>query len=802
MRDLIVDVRHAARALLARPSFLATAVLTLAVGIGSTTAIFGVVNGIVLAPLDFPSAERLVTICEHYPGSTPDWCSVSPPNIEDVAARSRTLEAIGIARSWGYHLQTPSGGVSIPSGIASPGMFAALGARAKLGRLIEKSDLVGHESLVAVITDEMWHSRFADAPDIVGRVIVLDKQPVTIVGVLMPGFRIPQFEAVELWRPLHILPTDEQNRDWRGFVAYGRLRRSATLATARTELAGLTTELRAAHFATTTGWDLTMHPLQDLLVGGVRTTLYVLLGAVALVLVIGCANVANLLLARSTERAREIAVRAALGASRGRVVRALLTESLLVALAGTVLGLLLAYGSVDAFRVLAPPGIPRVEHVSVDGRVLSFALALAIGTTLLFGLAPALRATRGDLAQRLREGGRSSSRRGGWLGASLVVAELAMAVVLVSGAAVLGRSFAARLAWQPGFEQDHLLTFTLFASSGTYKHESQVASLWDRVTTELQAMPGVVAVGSASGGPLFGGRETDAVRLAAGSGAASPEEISLRWFDVSPAYFRALGIPLVQGRDLEAADRAGTPFVGLVNETLARRFWPHGAAVGQRLQLARMDTAFRIVGVVRDVPSLDPGVPVEPELYWSNRQLPRPFSYFIVRTAVPPATVVATIRARLAAIDGDLQPGGVATLAERRDRELLRPRFTVVLVTSFGLAALVLAAIGTYGLLAYLVSQRTRELGIRLALGAQRAQIVGMVLRLGGVLAVVGLSLGLAATLVLGTAMRDLVSGVSTRDPLMLGASGVVLLLVSLVACAVPAWRASRVDPLATLGAE
>ena len=798
MGDLRTDVRHAARALLARPSFLVASVLTLAVGIGSTTAIFGVLSGIVLTPLDFPNADRLVTICEHYPGSTPDWCSVSPPNIEDIAARSRTLDAIGIARGWGYHLQTPSGGVSIPSGIASPGMFAALGARTRFGRLIDRTDLIGRESLVAVITDEMWHARFGGASDIVGRVIMLDKEPVTIVGVLMPGFHIPQFENVELWRPLHIVPTSEEHRDWRGFVAYGRLRPGATLSAARDELARLTTELRAAHFATTTGWDLTMLPLQDIVVGTVRPTLYVLLGAVTLVLVIGCANVANLLLARSSERGREIAVRSALGASRGRVVRALLTESFLVALGGTAIGLLLAYGSVAAFRVLAPPGIPRIDHVAVDGRVLLFALTVAVATTFLFGLTPALRATRGDLARALREGGRSSSRRGGWLGASLVVTELALAVVLVSGAGVLGRSFMSRLAWRPGFEQEHLLTFSLFASSGTYKHSSDVAMLWDRVTAELRAVPGVVAVGSASGGPLFGGRETDAVRLS----ATATEETSLRWFDVSPGFFAALGVPVVLGRDLATADHAGTPFAALVNETLARRIQTNGSPVGGRIRLSRMDTAFQIVGVVRDVPLLDPGTPVEPELYWSNRQLPRPFSYFVVRTEVPPTTVVAVIRSRLAAIDEDLVPSGVATLAERRDRELVSPRFTVLLVTAFGLAALLLAAIGTYGLLAYLVSQRTRELGIRVALGARRVQIIAMVLRFGLVLAVTGLALGLAATVVLGSVMQGLVTGASTSDPLTLGASGLVLLVVALMACAVPAWRASRVDPVVTLSAE
>ena len=463
MRNLVSDLRYALRSLLSQPAFSATAILTLGLGIALTTTIFGVVSGIVLRPLAFPNAGRLITICEQYPGATPDWCSISPPNVEDIAARAKSIAAIGIGRSWPYHLATVEGAEGINGGIATPGLFAALGVRPQLGRLITQADLIGRESNVVMLTDEFWRTRFGAAHDVIGRAITLDGAAVTIIGVLPPGFQVPPYSQVMLWRPLHIDPRDETNREWHGFVAYGRLRDGVDLRSARAELAGIGEQLRREHFTSLAHWGLQLESLQDLVVGGVKPVLLVFLGAVGLVLLVACANVANLLLARASGRRAEIALRAALGASRWRIVRGLLAESFVLALCGALLGVMAADWGTSAFKALAPANVPRLEAVRVDGRVLAFALALSVATTLVFGLVPALRAARVDLAQALREGGRTSSGRRSRFGQLLVVGELALALTLTFGSALLVRSFAALTAWNPGFERQHLLTFTLFA---------------------------------------------------------------------------------------------------------------------------------------------------------------------------------------------------------------------------------------------------------------------------------------------------------------------------------------------------
>ena len=680
-------------------------------------------------------------------------------------------------------------------------MFRALGARPQLGRLIDAADLIGRESDVVVLTNETWMRRFGGRTDVVGQTMMLDKRPVTIIGVLEAGFALPMIGGVDLWRPLHILPRDEQYRDWRGFVAFGRLRDGVTIERARQELADLTVTLRTDHFARTPNWGITMMRTRDLVIGNARPMLYMFLGAVCLVLLIGCANVANLLLARSTARAREMGLRAALGAAPGRIVRGLLVESFLIALVGAAAGVALAIGATQAFKALAPPGIPRVDAVSIDGRVLLFALSLSVATTFVFGLAPAIRLARANLAQSLREGGRSSSGHHGRLSNALVVGELALAVVLVASGGMLARSFMTLVEWQPGFETDHLLTFSIFAPGASYKPGAPVAALLRRIEGELATVPGVRAVGSASGGPLFGGRETEEVDVDA-KGVTRRETV--RWFDASPTYFAAFGVPIVRGRSLSESDVIGGPLVGVVNETLARRFWPGEDPVGHAVVLTQGGdrTPIRVVGVARDIPSLRADEPIEAQLYWSNRQMPRPFSYFIVRADVPPATLGAAIRARVRAIDRDLEARSLTPFPDHVARALRTPRFTMLLVGSFAAAALLFAAIGTYGLLTYVAGQRTREIGIRLALGALPRQILAGIIGGGLRLALTGIVIGLVATEVSARFMRSQLVGVSVFDPVALGASALVLLLVAAGACAIPAWRASRVDPATTLVAD
>ncbi len=801
MGNLFPTIVAAIRALRSRPTLTIAAVLTLALSIGATTAIFTVVNGVVLRPLPFANESRLITICELYPGSTPDWCSISPPNVEDIAARSRAIEEIGIGREWGWHLATPTGAVDVAGGLASPGMFRALGVKPVIGRLLEPGDLIGRPGTVVVLGNEMWRERFGADSTIIGRTLTLDKDVVTVVGVLPSGFQAPRLAKLDLWRPLHIDPRDEQYREWRGFVAYGRLRSGISIDVARKEVVDISDQLRAEHFATAKQWSLTATSLRDLVTGSVRPVLLLFLGAVGFVLLIGCANVTNLLLARATSRAREMALRTALGASRARIVGALLTESVLLSLTGGVFGTALAFGGVRLFKALAPPGIPRIENVEVDVRVLAFTLLLSLATALVFGLLPALRGARVDLSQALREGGRSGTANRGRLGAALVVIELALAIVVVSGAGLLGRSFLALTGWSPGFDREQTLVFSLSPPTSRYDSSVRIAALWDRVEAELRALPGVTGVGSASGGPLFGGDGAWQMRL---SGFPPEQRFPVEWFDVSPTFFQAIGVPVVRGRAIQPTDVVGGEHVTLVNEALVRRYWPNTDPIGKQIgfPVGKEVMEYRVVGVVRDVPPMTPGAAVPPQMYWSNRQQPRPFSYFFVRTAVPAASVAPSIRSRLQSIDRDLDVKRIRTMQEIVDNRMKAPRFNLVLLFSFGTAALLLAAIGTYALLSYLVAQRTREIGIRLALGADPGRVRRGVIARGLTLACAGATIGLVATLALGRTVSTLVVGVSPRDPLTLATTVVVLLLVSLVACAWPAWRASRVNPALVLGAE
>ena len=799
MQTLLSEIRRAIRGLVSQPAFTIAAVLTLAIGIGATTAIYGIVDGVVLRPLAFPDADRLITICEQYPGSTRDWCSISPPNVEDIAARSRAIDAIGIGRNWEYHLATVDGAEAIEAGLITPGLFAALGAHAALGRLFVASDLVKRESDVVVLSYEMWMRRFGGTPDVIDRRIVLDGHAVTIVGVTPPGFELPKFRNVDLWRPVHFDPSSETNREWRGFVAYGRLRHSVSLDAARTELASIEAELRRERFATTPGWGLTEESLQDLVVGDTKPVLLVFLGAVSFILLIGCANVANLLLARAGARTREAALRSALGATRLRLVATALIESLVLALLGMMLGIVLAFLGTRAFTTLAPPGMPRLDEVRVDAGVLVFALVLSLATTLVFGLVPAIRVVRHDVSLALRDGGRGVTGGSGIFGRALVVFELALALVLTIGAGLLVRSFAARTAWSPGFEQEHLLTFTLSLPASSYSGGARVAQAWDRIESELRSVPGVVDVATASGGPLFGGDGADQVAF---RDAGVTQRRPAYWYDAGPSYFATFGIPVVQGRAFTPSDRADASHVIVVNETLAREFWPNDSPLEKQVALFSGEEHARVVGVVRDVSPATPGEAVKPQFFVANRQLPRPFTYVIVRTSVPPASISAEVRARLRAIDRNLRAGTMLTFPERRQMELRTPRFQTLLIVTFGCAALLLAAIGTYGMFTYRVSRRTREMGIRLALGAARGRVVAEILRESLSLATFGVAVGIAGAIAAGRAMSGMIAGVSPYDlPTML-TSVCVLTSVAAAACLGPAWRASHVDPAITLTAE
>ena len=793
------DFRMAGRVLAAHRGVTAVAIATLALTIGLNAAVFSIVNAVVLRPLPFAQPDRLVAFCEADRGERSDWCGSSVPNTYDLAERVPEIAVAGAAREWAFVMKTPDGVDGIRGGLATPGAFAALRVTPLLGRFIEDADLGDNWRRVVVLSNEFWRTRFGARADILGETVVLDDESHVIVGVLPPDVRVPHLEAVQMWRPIHFDPRAEDRRDWRGFLSFARLRDGVKFDAVRNEVAGVSAELQSAHFADREGWSISMRPWQDVVVGSVRTTMYLFVGAVGFVLLIGCANVANVLLAQSVVRRREFAVRAALGASRLRLARSLFVESLLLAIAGGVLGLLIGVWTSRIVVSLAPEGIPRIDQVRLDPVVFAYIAGISLLTTLLVGMAPAIRGTRFDLQRSLVEGGRTgTSHRTARLAPALIMTQIALAVVLVTGAGLLARSFITLMRWAPGFEQEHLLTTWTLASSGQFENRRQVAEYFARAEEELRSLPGVVAVGSGSAGPLFGGDGEGHFIL---DGQSSPDGArqAAYWFDIGPTYFQTLGVRIVRGRDIAASDVVGAPMVAVVNEAFVRRYLGTAEPIGRVVRMQEHETDFSIVGVVRDVPAVKPGEPTSPQIFWSNRQIPRPATYFLVRTSGDPTSMGRAVQERLRAFDRNLRVTTTRSMKHWLSTELARPRFSALLLGTFGILALLLSAIGTYGLISYTVAQQRKEIGVRMALGAQGKTIVGDVLGRGMKLAGFGAVVGVAGSLALTRLLSNQLAGVTATDPLTFGVSVALLLAAAVLACVVPARRASRVDPMETL---
>ena len=800
MDALIADLRYAARSLRRGPGFTLLAVLTLVLGIGSSVAVFTVVDGVLLKPLPFPDPQRLVAICETHP-SVAGFCIGSPPDVEDFATARHALASVGIGRDWPFTARRTAGAEGVDGGLATPGLFATLQVRPALGRLLERSDLGPGARPVVVLSDALWRSWYGGDRGVVGRSLVLDGKSYEIVGVLPAGVRVPRLEDVKLWAPLPFDPGDEANRGWRGFQVIGRLAPGVTPAAAAAALATVQRALGEQHPATNRGWGVEVESLRAQMVGPVRPTLLAFLGAVAILLLAACVNVANLLIARGAAREREFAVRAALGAASGRLVRLVAVESVVTAVAGGLGGVLLARWATDALLALMPGHLPRAESVALDGRVVGVAVVLILATGLIAGLAPALRAARLDLAATIKEGHQPAARRKALgLRGGLVVAEVAMAFVLATGAGLLARSFAGLLRWQPGFDESHLLTFWSLASDGKYPDHASVTAVFERARAELRAIPGVASVGMASSGPLFGGRETDEFLLDGVPRGGQP--VVARWYDMDPGYFPTLGVALRRGRWFTAADRAGAPPVALINEALARRYFPGSDPVGRSLRVKGDARAMEIVGVVADIAPFLPGTSAQPEVYWPFAQAPRWASFFVLRTTVAPATVVKAVAARLHDVDPDMSASNVATLEDRVAVQLARPRFDLLLVGVFAACALALALVGVYGVLASSVAGRVREIGVRVALGASGSRVVTLVL--GEALGRIGLGIliGWLAAAWLARFVSGLLYGVAAGDALTRFVVAGLIVAAALAACVVPARRATKVDPVVALRTE
>ena len=800
VNSLIADFRFAFRQLLRRPGFTFVAVLTLALGSGAAAAMFGIVDRVLLRPLPFPQSDRLVALCETN-ASVENFCVASPPNVEDWSRRSRALTSVGLGRTWSFSMRTETGSQGVGGGLATPGMFQTLRVTPLFGRTFTTEDLAPSGRHVAVLSAGFWQSRFGGDRAVLGRPIVLDGESYQIVGVLGAETDIPHLPSVDVWIPLPFDPRDEENRRWRGFVTFGRLAPRVSVPEAQRELQTIQADLALSYPETNRDWSARVEPLLDSVVGPVRPTLLVFMGAVVILLVVAGANVTNLLVARGTAREKELAVRAAIGASRYALFRLLATEGFILAVAGGVAGLVVAAWAADALLRLMPNGLPRVTHVGLDARVLGFTLILTLAVGSLAPLVPALRAMRLDLASALKQGHQPAGwRRAIGLRGGLVVTEVSTAFLLAIGAGLLARSFSTLLKWEPGFERAHVFTFWTVASTGTYRDPPSVAALFARVEGELRSLPGVTGVGMASSGPLFGGEETGEF-FPDGAGAGD-RPLAARWYDMSATYFPTLGVALRRGRLFGEADRAGAPPVALINETMARRLFGTGDPVGRRIRERNGDRVMEVVGVVADIPLFTPGEAPSPEIYWPYAQAPRWASYFVLRTSVEPSSLAQAVEARLAGIDPDLRPGRFETVADLVSRRVARPRFQMILIGVFAVFALTLALVGVYSVLAAAVAARTREMGVRLALGARSSQVLGLVLRQGLVLAGMGVAIGALAALGVSRFAATLLYGVRATDPLTYGVVALLVLLAAATACLIPARRAATVDPMTSLRGE
>jgi predicted permease len=802
MDSLVQDLRYAVRALLRSPGFSVLAVLTLALGIGVSVAIFSVVDKVLLRPLPFPDSRRLVAVCETHP-SVAGFCIGSPPDVEDFAARTRTLSSIGLGRDWPFTARRGTSSEGVDGGLATPGLFHTLQLTPAMGRFFRPDDMGPGAAPVAVLSDALWRSWFGADPAILGRSLVLDGKSYQVVGVMRPGDEVPQLEEARLWVPLPFNPKDEENRRWRGFEVIGRLAPGVTPASATSELGAIQRDLGVRYPQTNRDWGVRVVPLLDQMVGPVRPTLLVFLSAVAILLLVATANVANLLVARGASREREFALRSALGAGPRQLFRLIAAESVVMALVGGAGGLLVARWAMDALLPLIPGGLPRLEGVSLDARVLVFALVLTALTGIVAGLAPAVRAARLDLAAAIKEGHQPVAwRQALGLRGGLVIAEVAMAFVLATGAGLLARSFASLLRWEPGFDQHNVLTFWTLASDGKYKDHASVTAVFERISAELRTIPGVTSVGMASSGPLFGGTETGEFVLEGSEAVAGREPVVARWYDMDPGYFPTLGVALKRGRFFTDADREDAAPVVIINETMAHRYFGGVDPVGRRVRQKDWTASAEVVGVVADIPPFLPGTPAQPEIYWPYAQSPRWASYFVLRTAGDPTAIVKAVGARLKSVDPDMEASGPATLEDRVGRQLRRPRFNLLLIGVFAAFALGLTVVGVYGVIAASVAGRTREIGVRVALGATARQVLGMVVKEGMVLVGLGVAIGLVAAIWLTRFASKMLYGVTPGD---VWTRVVVVALVAgaaLLACFIPARRATKVDPLVALRSE
>jgi putative ABC transport system permease protein len=804
MQTLLQDIRYGLRMLAKNPGFTVVAVVTLALGIGANTAVFSVVNTVLLRPLPYKEADRLVTVWGKNLEKGYDFDLVSPPDFADWRAQNRVFEEMAASDDAMYTLTGTGEPTSITAYKFSAGFFHVLGVPPIIGRTFLPEEEQPGKNRVVVLSYRLWQSRFGGDRGVIEKMVRLNGEPYTVIGIMPPSFEYPQ--DTELWTPLRVEPNLANNRGVRFLRVLARLKPGVRIKEAEAEMNTIASRLEREYPDTNKGEGVYLKTLRDMKVGDIRPALLVLLGAVSFVLLIACANVANLLLARATARQREIAIRGALGASRVRMVRQFLTESVLLAVLGGGLGLLLASWGVGGLVAMFPPtisnlNIPRVDTIPIDDKVLGFALCASLLTGVIFGLAPAFEACRLNPNESLKEAGRSlaSSAQGRRFRSALVVSEVALSLILLSAAGLLMKSFLHLLQGDLGFDSNHVLTLRVWLPQYKYKTDPQQRAFSSQVVEKIRSLPGVQSVGAVTFLPLSGWWGQRGFTIEGRPVSPQNPQPAVVWSSVTTDYFRTLGIPLVKGRFFSGRDIDEAPGVAIISKGLARQFWPTEDPIGKRITLEGQRSPREIVGVVGDVRQFGLVSEPRPEIYIPFDQATTPLICFAVRTASDPINLANAVRHEVWAVDKDQAVSHVMTMEQLAAESLAPQRISLLLIAIFAALALILAAVGLYGVLAYSVTQRTHEVGIRMALGAGAGDVLKLVVGQGLILTLLGVAIGLAASFGLTRFLSSLLYGVRPTDPATFAGVSLLLTGVALAASYIPARRATKVDPMVAL---
>ncbi|HXT38989.1 MAG TPA: ABC transporter permease [Candidatus Angelobacter sp.] len=800
------DLKFAFRQLLKNPGFTAVAVLTLALGIGANTAIFSIINGVLLKPLPYPESSRLVALFENHREQGQDFVPLSAPAFTDWRAQSTVFEDLAAYQPGGFDL-TGTGDPARLFGVrASASLFPLLRVRPLLGRGFTEDEDKSGGNRVVVLAHKLWRERFQSNRDVIGKSITLDGNVYSIIGVMPAEFRFAGIDA-DIWLSMAFQPFEIENRGGHNYKAIGRLKPGATLEQARREMNVIAGRL-SGQYELSRGWGVTVFPLQEQIVRGSTRSLYILFGAVGFVLLIACANVANLLLARASVRTREFAIRGALGAGRSIIVRQLVLESLLLAGLGALAGWFLANWALAVVLKMGAAGLPRLENVRLDGGVAVFAVLVTLAAGIAFGLAPAWFASRISLGEVLKDTARgSTSARGQWLRGSFAVVQLGLAIVLVVGATLMLRSFGRIRTLDPGYQPDHILTASLtmpddrFPGNDVREREPFRKAFLARVVERAAALPGVESAASVMGMPLTIIGASSQVFVLGRPEPKPSEPQAAGYSQVSPNYFQTMGITLLRGRHFDGRDSVDAPFVAIVNESFTRVFFPNQEPIGQRLRImdSYRDRPTEIVGIIRDTRQRGITANPGPEMYfpvaqrcWANGQI-------VLKTKGDPAAMIPALTKAVADLDSRQPLYFVRALSSLMEESTTQQRLQTVLLSVFSTIALILALVGVYGVMACAVAQRHHEIGVRMSLGAQRQQVLAMIMGQAMKLSAVGILLGLAAAYALTGMLRSLLFEISPTDPLTFALVPCVLAIAALAGSWLPARKAARVDPMEAL---